>query len=127
MLLLDTCALLWLVADKRKLSAHVRRLFESPQARLYVSAISAFEVGVKHRRRALVLPMPPDEWYRQALEFHGVEEIAVSGEIAARSTMLPAHHNDPSDRIIVATAQVAGMSVVTPDGLIGKYGVGVEW
>lgn len=127
MLLLDTCALLWLVADKRKLSAHLRALFQEPAARLYVSAITAFEIGVKSRRGGLVLPLRPDKWYQEAIAFHGIEELPVTGEIAMNSTLLPLHHNDPCDRIIVATAQAAGMKVVTSDGLISQYDVGVEW
>jgi PIN domain nuclease of toxin-antitoxin system len=127
MLLLDTCALLWLVGDKRKLTAKVQRLFQLPETRLYVSAISAFEISVKARRGALVLPLPPDTWYTEALAFHGLEEIPVTGAIAARSAMLPPHHMDPCDRIIVATAQNAGIEVVTPDKMIAKYEVGVAW
>lgn len=94
----------------------------------FVSSISAFEVGVKHRRKALVLPMRPDLWFAKALEFHGLLDIAVDGEIAARSTMLPPLHADPCDRIIVATAQQRGLTILTPDRLIRAYpGTRVEW
>lgn len=121
MLLLDTCTLLWLVADKKALSPRARELIADPKQRLFVSAISAFEIGVKHGRRALTLPLPPDVWYQQALEFHGVEEVPVTGRIAAQATLLPRLHTDPCDRIIVATAQLNGIMVLTPDAHIRRY------
>ena len=121
MLLLDTCALLWLVVGGRSLSPTARAAITAADARLFVSAISAFEIGVKNRRGALRLPMPPDRWYEEALTFHEIDEIPVDGRIAARSTVLPPLHADPCDRMIVATAQRDDLTVVTPDPLIKAY------
>jgi len=119
--LLDTCVLLWLAAAPTKLSAAARKRLSQQRGRLFVSAISAFEIGVKHSRGKLELPLPPDEWYAQALEFHGLREIPVNGPIALRSTALPRLHADPCDRMIVATAQLQGMTLLTPDPLIQAY------
>lgn len=128
MLLLDTCSLLWLVADQDRLSARARSLLAAKAGALFVSAISAFEIGIKARRKALTLLLPPEEWYARALEFHGLREIPVDGRIACRSTQLPPLHGDPCDRIIVATAQLAAMTLVTPDPLIRAYpGIEVAW
>jgi PIN domain nuclease of toxin-antitoxin system len=121
MALLDTCTLLWLVADQSKLSDQARTILSKKDEPLYISAISAFEIGIKHRRGALSLPMEPDVWYEEALGFHGVSEIPVSGTIAARSTMLPALHSDPCDRIIIATAQLHNLTILTPDQHIREY------
>lgn len=52
MLLLDTCAVLWLAADPARLSTTARHQIAADPAHLYVSAISAFEVGLKHRKGA---------------------------------------------------------------------------
>lgn len=128
MFLLDTCALLWLASGDRALSKAAREAIGSPNAPLYVSAISAFEIGVKERRGALKLPLAADRWYAQALAHHGVEEIAVDGSIALRSTRLPPPHADPCDRIIVATALRDHLTVLTPDELIRRYpGVTTLW
>lgn len=121
MLLLDTCTLLWLVAGGTALSAVARDAISAPGARLFVSAITAFEVAIKQRRGALTLPLAPLVWYERALAFHGVEEIAVDGRIAARSATLPPLHADPCDRIIVATAQRDDLVILTPDSLIRAY------
>ncbi len=72
--------------------------------------------------------MEPDVWCEEALAFHGLGEIQVSGTIASRSTMLPALHADPCDRIIVATAQLQDLTILTPDELIMAYpGIKVVW
>ena len=121
MLLLDTCAFLWLVADQRRLSERAKNLIRQNAADLYVSAITAFEIGVKHRKGALSLPFSPKEWISEALEHHGIRDIPVDWEVAERSTTLPPLHRDPCDRIIVATAATRGLSVLTPDRLISQY------
>ncbi len=59
---------------------------------------------------------------------HGLHEIPVHGSIAAASTLLPLLHEDPCDRIIVATAQAYELVVLTPDGLNAAYpGVTTLW
>lgn len=130
MILLDTCALLWLVLDQRRLSAVAQRALEATASGLFVSAISAFEIGTKLRRGALALPVrgpSAQEWYAEALEFHGLRELPVTGSIAVESTALPLHHRDPCDRIIVATARQLSLRVMTPDPLIAAYGVAITW
>lgn len=128
MLLLDTCTLLWLVAGSRRLSAGAVASIREHRGAIFVSAISAFEVGLKHRKGKLELPVEADLWYREALDFHGLVEIAIDGEIAARSTQLPALHADPCDRFLIATAQLHDLTLLTPDGLIAAYpDVRVAW
>src|SRR5262245_66041155 len=102
MILLDTRALLWLAVDQSRLSAAARQALEATSGGLFVSAISAFEIGTKLRRGALVWPArgpSAAEWYAEALEFHGLRELPVTGAVAVESTALPLHHRDPRDRI----------------------------
>lgn len=121
MILLDTCSLLWLVAEQKQLSPFARDTISRHAGRLFVSAISAFEIGLKHAKGRLSLPVAAEEWFTQALDFHGLREIPVSGRIAARSTSLPPLHADPCDRLIVATAQIHSLAILTPDPLIRNY------
>ena len=128
MLLLDTCALLWLVGDREKLSPTALERIKAQRGELFVSAISAFEIGVKHRKGKLVLPLEPGPWFEAALRFHGLRELPITGSIAASSTSLPALHADPCDRLIVATALLHGMTILTPDPLIAAYpGIQTAW
>jgi len=120
-LLLDTCTLLWLAAEASELSARSRALIAAHPNGLHVSAISAFEIALKHRKGKLVLPAEPERWLDEILSFHAVEAIPVDRRIAARSAILPSRHGDPCDRIIVATAAAHGLTILSPDPLLRKY------
>lgn len=122
MILLDTCTLLWLAGGlHKKLSETARELLRRHVGELCVSSISALEIGIKLRKGKLDLQTNPRDWFVRALAAHGVREIPVDGDIAARSTMLPPLHADPCDRIIVATAEHYDGTILTPDALVRAY------
>jgi len=121
MLLLDTCVLLWLVGDQTKLSQRAKKEISKNPGRLFISAISAFEIGIKCRNGKLELPLNPADWYEEALAFHGINEIPVSGSIALHSVELPPIHNDPCDRIIIGTAVEHKMKIITSDSIMANY------
>lgn len=116
--LLDTCALLWLVGDPQRLSARARSILESPDTEAFISAISGFEISVKHRKGKLRLPVPPHEWLAQALAAYAVRELPISLPIAALAPEVDVPHADPCDRMIVATALLQRLPVMTSDSLI---------
>jgi PIN domain nuclease of toxin-antitoxin system len=117
-LLLDTCVLLWMVGDPTQLSEAAHAALTAPDAELYISAISAFEIAIKHRKGKLALPLPPREWCRQVIASYALRELPVTTEIAALAPDVAVSHADPCDRMIVATAQIHGLRVVTSDRLI---------
>jgi PIN domain nuclease of toxin-antitoxin system len=122
MILLDTCALLWLANGSDDLSPTTQELLRANAGSLFVSAFSAWEIALKHRRGRLELPLDtPAEWFAAVLEQHGLREIPVDSRIAAGAVSLPPLHTDPADRILVATAQTQGLTLLTPDALIRQY------
>ena len=121
MILLDTCALLWLVGGQDKLSSKAKKEIEKNSQALFVSAISAFEVAIKCRNGKLKLPLPPMDWFTESLDFHGIREIPITGSILISSIQLPPLHNDHCDRIIIATSQMNAMKIITCDKLISAY------
>ena len=129
MILLDTCALLWLAGGARdRLSETALETIRRHRLELCVSAISALEIGIKAAKGALALSLDPATWFASALETHGVREIAVDGRIAATSTMLPRVHADPCDRIIVATALRYDAVILSPDEALRAYrGTNCRW
>jgi PIN domain nuclease of toxin-antitoxin system len=116
--LLDTCALLWLAGDPARLSARARAALESIETEAYVSAISGFEISVKHRKGKLELPLAPREWLVQAFAAYSLRELPITLEIAALAPEVAVPHADPCDRMIIATAQLHGIPVMTSDHLI---------
>jgi PIN domain nuclease of toxin-antitoxin system len=128
MILLDTCVLLWLAADTTAISARATALIRGSPNAVFVSAISAFEVGQKAAAGKLTLPQPVDAWFAGMAQWHGLQEIPVSGVIAARATLLAAIHRDPFDRLLIATAREHRLQLLTPDPTIARYpGVDVRW
>jgi PIN domain nuclease of toxin-antitoxin system len=121
MILLDTCTLLWLVSDQDSLSQNAKKIIVKNASTLFVSAISGFEIAIKNRNRQYDLPLPAMEFYTNALEFHGIHEIPITGKIVIQSVLLPQLHNDPCDRIIIATSMMNSLKILTCDSLISKY------
>lgn len=90
------------------------------EGRLYVSAISSWELGVAElkRRDRPDLGMPSAAWFRQALATTGARLATISVSVAAEASTVPAVYGsgDPGDCFIIATARVRRMPVVTRDG-----------
>ncbi len=118
--LLDTCALLWLVNDDPQLSAPCREACATAFP-LCVSAATAWELALKHRKGRLHLPFAPIDWWNRAVEAFALRVIPISAEIAMESTALPDLHADPADRLLVATARRHQLILLTPDDKIRRY------
>ena len=92
---------------------------------LSVSAISAWEVGLlcrPARREPLVLSAPPEIWFANILAVPGVRYIPLDGATAIRSSYLPMPlHDDPADRMLIATARDNNLVLVTRDEKILEY------
>jgi PIN domain nuclease of toxin-antitoxin system len=121
MILLDTCALLWLTDDPAQLSAAAQAELRNPAVAVYASAVSALELGIKVAKGKLGLPKTVSQWFPEACARYGLTELPVTAAIAAASTELPAIHGDPSDRVLIATAQQHSLTLLTPDPVIAKY------
>ena len=123
-MLLDTCALLWLVEGGGQLSVNARRLIDAAPA-VHVSAITAFEISLKYRSGKLELPASTAEWFRSVVAHHNLNVCPLDAEICIAATELPAVHKDPCDRFIVATARLRHWPVVTGDPRFHDYGIEV--
>ena len=126
MIILDTCALLWLAQGGGRLTEATRARIDEEQD-VTVSPISAFEIAVKHAKGKLSLAVPPAEWWYRAIQHHRLEVISLTAETVIRATRLPAIHGDPADRFIIATALENSVPVVTSDARFPEYGVSVVW
>jgi PIN domain nuclease of toxin-antitoxin system len=122
-ILLDTHVWVWWIHGAPELPKAVGEFLERQQPTgIGVSAISAWEVAKLVERARLILPCPVDEWMRDALASSGVRLIPLTPEIAIASTRLPGDfHRDPADQIIVASARVLGVLLVTLDDKIRRY------
>ena len=117
-LLLDTNLLIWIADGDRPdhLPNDARRLIDDSANRLIFSAVSVWEVALKARR----LRVDPRVLRSELLDRDYVE-LPVTGTHAAAVDLLPTIHRDPFDRLLVAQAQIEGLTLVTADATLGRY------
>lgn len=116
MILLDTHALLWWALDPERLSkAALRRVRDMEERGGYASAISVWELGIKVQRGQLELPITVEELARRIEGGGVVELLPVDTTTWLRTLSLAWDHRDPADRVIVATAQLKQVPILTKD------------
>ena len=113
--LLDTCALIWMIDDGKITREAEAALAEAEPGGLVVSPISAWEIGLLASRGRLFLSVEPRDWFRQALDA-GLTLAPMPPEVLIASSFLPGNSlRDPSDRIIAATARAFRYRLMTRD------------
>lgn len=125
MLLLDTCALIWLFAGIG-LTSRARAAIENAgwSGGVIVSAVSLWEIGsVAHRPNPPIVVEPdPERWLQSVLEFPGVRAVPLTLQAALSAAFLPEpFHRDPADRLLVAQAREMDVPIVTRDRRILDY------
>ena len=126
-LLIDTCTFLWIVGGGRELPAGVRDLYASPDNETYLSAVSAWEIAVKHAAGRLPLPDAPERLVPAERERRGIMALPFDEESALHVSRLPVLHRDPFDRMLVSQAIVHGLVILTPDRLVAQYPARTIW
>lgn len=125
MIALDTHALIWWVAEPKRIPAKTRRAVDAALGAgesLAVSSISVWEIAMLVERGRLAFTTDADTWLANVqalpvLAFHPVDSA-----IALRAVRLPGFaHRDPADRMIVATALGLNASLVTADARLRSY------
>jgi PIN domain nuclease of toxin-antitoxin system len=126
-LLLDSATFLWVVAGAPELSQPARELFADPDNEVYLSAVSTWEIALKHALGRLPLPEPAERFIPSQRRRHGIEPLALDEESALHLARLPRLHRDPFDRMLVCQAIVHGLVIVSPDPAITQYPVRATW
>lgn len=123
-LLLDTCAMIFIANDTRLDPEADRAISEAAHdGRLYISPISAWEIGVGVAKGRLSLPLAPLDFFDRFVERMQAKLSPVSPPIMVASSFLPGEiHGDPMDRILVSTARSHDFVLVTSDKPILAYG-----
>lgn len=117
-LLLDTEALIWCDVNDLRLGDNARDLIQRA-IDVYVSAASAWEIAIKHALGKLQTTRQPADAVAEA----GFSPLPVTFEHAAELRNLAPHHRDPFDRLIIASARVEGLTIVTSDARFRAYDV----
>ena len=119
-LLLDTHIALLAVSYDPRLSPKARELIAAPRNLIWVSAASIWEIAIKHSLGRGDMPISGAEaleYFRQS----GYRMLPVSPEHAAAVETLPAHHQDPFDRLLVAQSLAEPLRLLTHDTAVARY------
>ncbi len=128
--LLDTHAWVWWICGDSRLTAREREVLDSlpPSLRPVLAEISLWEVAMLVERGRLELNMDLERWLAVASSPATVELARVTSAVAAEVARLPSRfHRDAADRLIVATARVRKLRVLTRDRMITKARVVSLW
>jgi len=117
-LLGDTHIFLWIAEDSPRITHDLRTRIEGAGVR-YVSLVSAWEVAIKIGLRKLHFPVP----FEPTIAAYGFQPLLISFDHVAAVSALPHHHRDPFDRLLIAQAQLEGLTIVSADRHFGLYGV----
>ena len=118
-LLLDTHVLIWAVENSPRLGADAREIITDPGNEVFVSAATIWEIAIKRALGKLSFPSDVGDTVRR----DGFTELPVTFHHAEQAGGLPRHHGDLFDRMLVAQAQAEGLTIVTEDPIIPRYGV----
>lgn len=119
-LLLDTHILLWAAGSPERLSEEAYILLSDQQNELFFSAASIWEIVIKSS-------LGRDDFQvdvrvlRRGLVDNGYHELSITSQHTIGVDNLPLIHKDPFDRILVAQANVEGITLLTADALVAQY------
>lgn len=120
-LLLDTHILIWILEDNPILSVQARDAITDGKNRVFVSAVTVWEISIKQAMGKLKVPSNLEE----EIELLRFTQLDINFEHAKLAGELPNIHKDPFDRMLIAQAKLERLTLVSRDGYIAQYDVGL--
>lgn len=126
-LLLDTQCWLWWFSQPERLSEEIIERIADESNEVWLSVASIWEMGIKVAIGKLPLPEPIDNYISTRMAQLGARSLEITASHALRAAVLPLHHRDPFDRMLIAQAQIEGMTLVSADAIFNQYEVSILW
>jgi PIN domain nuclease of toxin-antitoxin system len=124
--IVDTHVLVWAFNEPKRLSKRAISILTNTSNAILVSAAVAWELSIKVNLGKLdALPLLAG--LTQRLQREGFTELPISIAQATRAGLLPLHHRDPFDRLLVAQAQDLGIPVLSTDRSLDSYDIKRLW
>lgn len=121
-LLLDTHVWLWAATQPENLGRNTRAVLVDRRNNRMVSAASVLEIARLAAGGQILLSTPAKKWIDESSEILMLDHLPITGDIAIEAYLLPApFHRDPADRLLVATARIHNLVLVTADERILGY------
>lgn len=126
-LLWDTHTFLWFVNGSPLLSQSARQLIETPGAENLLSIASIWEMAIKYSIGKLSFSQPFDPFVSQQITRNGIKVLQIEQEHLSSVAVLPFHHKDPFDRLIIAQGMVEKLEIISIDAAFDAYPVTRRW
>jgi PIN domain nuclease of toxin-antitoxin system len=126
-LLVDTHTFLWALLEDRRLSAKARQVLRSDENELVFSLVSLWEIAIKIKIGKLNAIGSSVDYIREQMDAYGMELLPIRYEHILQLEMLPLHHSDPFDRLLIAQAITERLPILTHDARLPAYPVKVIW
>ncbi len=125
--LLDTHTFLWWITDNSSLSDKARKIITNVDSTLFLSAASGWEIAIKARLGKITLPDDITTFIYEQMSINAIKELPVKMNHTLQTYILPDHHRDPFDRLLVSQSQLEMLPIITGDSHISPYNVKVIW
>ena len=124
---LDTHTFLWFIDGDAALSPYARQLIEDRTNERLLSIASLWEMAIKVGLGKLSLSLPYRHWMGRAIADLNLSILPITVEYADRQAVLPHHHRDPFDRLLIAQSLTDAIPIVTADAQFNSYGIVRIW
>ena len=125
-LLIDTHTLIWWLEYNSRLSRKAIALLSSPATTVLVSAAVGWELAIKSNVGKFHSSMLVNDLAR-LIDREGFSSVPISLDHAIHAGLLPLHHRDPFDRILIAQAHLLNVGILSADTVLDRYGVRRVW
>ena len=124
--LLDTHTLIWLMEAPSKISCDIREKLKLSENSIHLSCASLWEIAIKLSLGKLELKWPFEKLISD-LNSTNINILQIENDYLKKLASLPLMHKDPFDRLLIATALVEDLTIITKDENIQKYDVSWVW
>lgn len=125
--LVDTVILIWSLNEPEKINDRALKILENGKEELYLSAASAWEIAIKSAAGRLQLPDTAESFVPNRMNVLGLRPLHITHSHALNVSVLPPHHQDPFDRMLISQAIIEDMILMTSDHMFSKYPVQTMW
>ncbi len=125
--LLDTHTFIWWVDDSPKLSLRAKEIIADMNNDCYFSLVSSWEIAIKCSINKMRLSLPVEKYIPQNMASNNFKQLPISFRHVSKVEILPLHHRDPFDRLLVAQAMTEQMVFISADTAFDRYEVKRIW
>jgi PIN domain nuclease of toxin-antitoxin system len=125
--LIDTHTFLWDIQSDHRSSRLAKQILKSDEHELYFSLVSLWEIAIKMKTGKLNALGSSVSYLRDEMEAYGIQLLPIRYEHILQLEMLPAHHSDPFDRLLIAQAITESLPILTHDRRFSAYPAKILW